>query len=437
MSVNGIPGVWNPAVIDNLNSGVYTFIPDAGVCAIATGLTVTINPNVTPTFAFGTAMTICSGSVAPDLPAISVNGITGVWDPAVVDNQAGGVYTFTPTAGQCATTTVFTVTVTPTVTPVFAFGGSLIVCTGGIVPTLPPTSTNGLDGVWDPAVVSNQANGVYTFTPTAPPDQCIATVTFTVTVKPILTPTFSFGTEQTICAGSTVPVLPATSTNSISGTWNPAVVSNQASGTYTFTSDPGQCATATATFTVTVNPVPTLDPIGSDTVVFDESIVPANEFSGSPAGVGFSWVNSSPAIGLAASGTGNIPSFTAINKGNDPITSNITIIPILDACPGASRTYTVTVKPLNKDIFVPNVFSPNSDGKNDILFVYGNYITKLDMRIFNQWGEQIIVITDKTQGWNGTHRGKAQPVGVYVYVLQAELLNGKKVKMKGSITLLR
>jgi gliding motility-associated-like protein len=56
------------------------------------------------------------------------------------------------------------------------------------------------------------------------------------------------------------------------------------------------------------------------------------------------------------------------------------------------------------------------------------------MRIFNQWGEQIIVITDKTQGWNGTHRGKAQPVGVYVYVLQAELLNGKKVKMKGSIT---
>jgi gliding motility-associated-like protein len=153
-----------------------------------------------------------------------------------------------------------------------------------------------------------------------------------------------------------------------------------------------------------------------------------NEFSGTPAGVGFSWVNSNPAIGLAASGTGNIPLFTAINKGNDPITSNITITPILDACPGACTYIYCHSKPLNKDVFVPNVFSPKADGKNDILFAYGNYITKLDMRIFNQWGEQIIVITDKTQGWDGTHRGKAQPVGVYVYVLQAELVMAKKLK---------
>ncbi|MEP7372743.1 MAG: gliding motility-associated C-terminal domain-containing protein [Chitinophagaceae bacterium] len=436
-SVNGITGSWNPVVIDNQNSGTYTFIPDAGLCAISTVLTVTINPILTPVFDFGTTVTICSGTAAPVLPVMSTNGITGTWDPAVVDNQANGIYTFTPTAGQCATPTTLTVTVTPTVTPVFSFGGSLIVCTGGIVPPLPTTSTNGIDGVWNPAVVSNQANGVYTFTPTAPPDQCIATVTFTVTVKPILTPAFSFGTTLTICAGGTVPQLPVTSTNSISGVWNPTTVSNQSSGVYTFTSDPGQCAAATATFTVTVNPLPTLDPIGSDTLVFDEAIVPANIFSGTPADVSFNWVNTNPAIGLAASGNGNIPSFTATNKTNDPITSNITVTPVLDGCPGSPRTYIVTVNPLNKDVFVPNVFSPNSDGKNDILFVYGNYINKLDMRIFNQWGEQIIMITDKTRGWDGTHRGKAQPVGVYVYVLQAELVGGRKVKMKGSITLLR
>lgn len=436
-SDNGITGVWSPSVIDNQNSATYTFIPDAGLCAVATNLTVTINPIVTPTFGFGTALTICSSSVAPDLPLTSTNGITGTWNPAVVDNQASGVYTFTPSAGECATTTIFTVTVTPTVVPVFSFGGSLIVCTGGIVPALPPTSTNGIDGVWNPAVVSNQANGVYTFTPTATPDQCIATSTFTVTVKPILTPAFSFGTAQTICAGGAVPPLPLTSTNSISGTWNPSVVNNQASGVYTFTVDPGQCATATATFTLTVNPLPTLAPIGSDTIVFDGSVVPPNNFSGTPADVTFSWVNSNPAIGLAAAGTGNIPSFTAINRGNEPVTANITITPMSNGCPGASRTYMITVNPLNKDVFVPNVFSPNGDGKNDILYAYGNYIDKLDMRIFNQWGEQIITITDKSKGWDGTHRGKAQPVGVYVYVLQATLSTGRTVKMKGSITLLR
>ena len=228
------------------------------MCAVATNLTVTINPIVTPTFTFGTALTICSSSAVPDLPLTSTNGITGTWDPAVVDNQANGVYTFTPAAGECATTTTFTVTVTPTVIPVFSFGGTLIICTGGTVPPLPLTSTNGIDGVWNPAIVSNLANGVYTFTPTATPDQCIAVATFTVTVRPILTPAFDFGTAQTICAGGIVPQLTVTSTNSISGVWNPATVSNQASGVYTFTSAPGQCATATATFTVTVTPVATI-----------------------------------------------------------------------------------------------------------------------------------------------------------------------------------
>ena len=88
-------------------------------------------------------------------------------------------------------------------------------------------------------------------------------------------------------------------------------------------------------------------------------------------------------------------------------------------------------------MFVPNVFTPNNDGKNDLLYVYGNYIDKLDMRIFNQWGEQVMVINNRTTGWDGTYRGKPQPVGVYVYSLQATLADGRTVKLKGSITLMR
>ena len=86
---------------------------------------------------------------------------------------------------------------------------------------------------------------------------------------------------------------------------------------------------------------------------------------------------------------------------------------------------------------MPNVFSPNGDGKNDVLFVYGNYIDQLDMRIFNQWGEQIYAINSKAKGWDGTYKGKAQPVGVYVYALKAVLTDGRTVQMKGSITLVR
>jgi gliding motility-associated-like protein len=110
---------------------------------------------------------------------------------------------------------------------------------------------------------------------------------------------------------------------------------------------------------------------------------------------------------------------------------------MLNGCAGVAKSYVITVKPLNKDVFVPNVFSPNGDGKNDILFAYGNYIDKLDMRIFNQWGEQVEQINNRSKGWDGKHKGKAQPVGVYVYTLQAVLADGSIVKLKGNITLLR
>ena len=435
-SSNGITGTWSPATVDNMASGSYTFTPDAGLCATTTTFTVTVNPIVTPVFGFGTSLTICSGTTAPALPTTSDNGITGAWSPATIDNQASGTYTFAPTAGQCATTTNLSVTVTTTITPQFGFGPSLVICEGGTVPTLPTTSDNGIDGIWNPAVADNQASAVYTFTPTVAPGQCIATTTFTITVNPILTPTFNFGTSLTLCAGSNAPALPNTSTNGINGTWSPATIDNQASGTYTFTSTPGQCATETATLTVTVNPVPTVAS-KTDITVEDGTTVPLSTFSGTPNGVGFNWTNSNTAIGLAASGTGNVPSFTASNMTDKDITATITVTPTLNNCTGAPKNYLITVKPLDKDIFVPNVFSPNGDGKNDVLMVYGNYIDKIQLRIFNQWGQQIYIINSREKGWDGTHRGKAQPVGVYVYELQAVMTDGRTVKLKGSITLLR
>ncbi|MFC0774724.1 hypothetical protein ACFEL9_17375, partial [Terrimonas sp. R1] len=250
-SSNGIPGTWNPSVVDNQNSAVYTFTPNAGQCALPTTFTVTVNPNITPTFSFGTALTICENETVPTLPAASSNGITGTWSPATVSNQVSAIYTFTPDAGQCALPAAFDVTVTPNVTPTFAFGTALTICENGTVPTLPGTSDNGVTGTWNPATASNQASGTYTFTPDA--GQCAVPTTFTVTVTPNITPSFAFGTTLTICENGTVPTLPANSSNGITGTWNPAIVDNQASGSYTFTPDAGQCALPT-TFTVTVNP---------------------------------------------------------------------------------------------------------------------------------------------------------------------------------------
>lgn len=436
-SSNGITGTWSPSVIDNTTSGSYTFTPTAGQCATGTTLNVTVTPNVTPVFSFGTTLTICAGSGVPSLPMTSTNGITGTWNPAVASDQASGVYTFTPAAGQCATTTTFTVTVNPNTIPTFTFGTAQVICAGGTVPILPTTSTNGIAGTWNPSVVNNTTSGVYTFTPTPVAGQCLAPADFIMTVNPVVTPTFSFGTTLTICTGGNVPTLTNTSSNGVTGTWSPATVSNTTSGTYTFTPNAGQCVTGPATLTVTVIPQATINSRTSDTTVLDGSFVPGNNLTSVPAGANFTWSNTNTAIGLVASGTGNVPSFTATNTGAAPISGTVTITPMINGCAGTPKTYVIIVKPLNKDIFVPNVFSPNGDGKNDVLFVYGNYISKIDLRIFNQWGEQVQRITDKTKGWDGRHQGKAQPVGVYVYTLEAVMTDGRTIQLKGSITLLR
>jgi gliding motility-associated-like protein len=354
----------------------------------------------------------------------------------VVSNQNSALYTFTANSGQCANSVNFDVTVTPNTVPTFSFGSSLVICAGDNVPSLPTTSTDGLTGSWNPATVDNQTSAVYTFTPDPVPGQCLASTNFIVTVNQKLTPTFSFGPTLTICTGANVPVLPTTSTNGITGTWSPTVVSNQASGTYVFTPNAGQCVASDFTLTVAVTPVANVD-FESDTTVTDGTMIPVNFLSGTPSGVAFTWTNSNTAIGLAASGTGNVPSFTATNKGSSTIKGTITVTPNYNGCAGIAKSYVVTVIPLDKEIFVPNVFSPNGDGKNDILYAYSNYIDKLDMRIFNQYGQQVHTITDPHKGWDGKCKGTPQPVGVYMYTLKATLTDGRTVQLKGSITLIR
>ena len=91
----------------------------------------------------------------------------------------------------------------------------------------------------------------------------------------------------------------------------------------------------------------------------------------------------------------------------------------------------------SKEIFVPNVFTPNGDGRNDVLLVYGNYIASIQLRIFNQWGQLIFRSDNISTGWNGMYKGQQQPVGVYAYTLKAVRQDGTIVTKKGSINLIR
>ncbi|OQP57088.1 hypothetical protein A3860_11010 [Niastella vici] len=432
-STNGITGTWTPAVVSNTTSGTYTFNSTSNPCSPSVTLTVTVNPVTTPAFSFGTSATICSGDAVPALPATSSNGITGTWSPAVVSNTASGIYNFTPTSDPCALPITFTVTVNPVVTPTFSFGAAASICAGDVAPVLPTTSSNGVTGTWSPAIVSNTTSGTYTFTSATP---CVPPVKFTMTVNPIIKPAFTFGRSQSVCINTIPPVLPAVSNNGITGTWSPAVVDNQTTGKYVFTPTAGQCADTTS-FYYEVNPIPVITGIGKDTSVYDGDILPGYNWELNIPTAGLGWVNSEPSIGLPPSGSGPVPSFTATNMTNDSVTAVIIATPYINGCKGAPATYKITVKPLNKDVFVPNVFSPNNDGHNDGLFVYGKYIATMELHIFNQWGQRMVTITDKTQGWDGKFKGSPQPVGVYVYVLKVVTTDGRTINKKGSITLVR
>src|SRR5438045_8876785 len=96
---------------------------------------------------------------------------------------------------------------------------------------MPTTSNNNITGTWNPAVISTTASGSYVFTPAA--GQCATPYTMDVVITNQVTPTFT--QIGPLCQNSTAPALPTTSNNNITGTWNPAVISTTASGSYVFT----------------------------------------------------------------------------------------------------------------------------------------------------------------------------------------------------------
>jgi len=225
-----------------------------------------VNPVVTPTF--DAVAAICAESTVSALPTTSNNGITGTWSPAL-DNTKTTVYTFTPAAGQCATTATLTITVNPVVTP--TFNAVTAICAGSTLSALPTTSNNGFTGTWSPAL-DNTKTTVYTFTPAT--GQCATTTTLTITVNPILTPTFD--AVAAICVGSTLSALPTTSNNGITGTWSPAL-DNTKTTVYTFIPATGQCA-ATMTLTITVNDKPTKPTISVSGFVLSSSSPTGNQW---------------------------------------------------------------------------------------------------------------------------------------------------------------
>ena len=87
--------------------------------------------------------------------------------------------------------------------------------------------------------------------------------------------------------------------------------------------------------------------------------------------------------------------------------------------------------------FIPNSFSPNGDGNNDVFEIYGENIKTVNLRVFNRWGELVYESTNLLKGWDGYYKGQLQYPGVYTYDAEIIFLDDTKTEKHGSITLLR
>ena len=103
-------------------------------------------------------------------------------------------------------------------------------------------------------------------------------------------------------------------------------------------------------------------------------------------------------------------------------------------CIGNDNVY-VQVYP-GPSYHIPNAFSPNGDGLNDIFRVVPAGISYTEwFRIFNRFGEMVFESNQWLKGWDGTFRGKKQPVGNYVWVLKGRDKNNKVVELKGTVVI--
>jgi gliding motility-associated-like protein len=303
-------------------------------------------------------------------------------------------------------------------------GGPNVFCAGGSV-TLTASGTGSYSwstgSVANPIVVST--GGIYTATVTNACGSAAATDTVLVMPKP--NPAIT-GLNK-MCAGD-VSVLSASGGTTYSwstgATTDTIHVSN--SGVYLVTAK-NSCGTVTATDTVAVNSV-----IAHFTSSVNIGVPPLPVvFTDNSSATVSTW---SWTFGDGSTGTGQGATHTYPASGIYTVTLTVT-----DAN-NCSSTYTdvIDVKENPSWILVPNVFTPNGDGSNDVFQILSQGISTFDAKIYDRWGVMMSHLWSAAQGWDGrTIAGLPAVNGTYYYIIKARGDDGKSYGLTGFIMLIR
>jgi gliding motility-associated-like protein len=261
-----------------------------------------------------------------------------------------------------------------------------------------------------------------------------------VQVTVIVPSQVSTQSTDTICIGESIQ-LRATGTQQY--VWSPATGLNNpnipnpiatptTTTTYTVRgSDTKGCFSSTQTSRIVVYAYPTVS-LGADIKLPVGTPVPLLPVLTGPATL-FSW---SPAAGLSCTGCSNPVATPKVTTSYKLTVSN-------EGGCSASDAMTITVICGSANVFMPNTFSPNGDGSNDLYYPRGKGIqTVRSLRIFNRWGEQVFRrdnfnANDPAAAWDGRFQGRDLPPDVFVYMIDVVCENQSMVTFKGDVALIR
>ncbi len=325
----------------------------------------------------------------------------------------------------CNGTATYTVTVLPK--PTATISGTNSICTGQSTAL---TSNGGDTYFWSTGestvsvnVTPAIGNTTYSVIATST-NGCTDTATRTVTVNQYPVASILGGvSDTTICSGKNIAL---NASGNGTYTWNTNEntsfinASPISSTTYSVVVDNNGCKD-TASVNIIVKPSPTAN-AGEDIALSCGSSAQLNA-----TGIGtYSWI---PTEGLSCS-----------NCPNPIVTPSTTIqyCATITSLNGCSNTDCMIVK-TDVEFTIPNAFSPNNDGHNDLFLIRGwdNCIKEFSFVIYDRWGEKVFETNNLNMGWDGTYNGKLMDSAVFVYYVTATLNNGEKITKKGNISFIR
>lgn len=439
----------------------YSVTGTSGSCSSTRTITITVPPTSTITVV-NSGTIICAGNST----TLTASGAaTYTWLPtnentSSISANPGTTTTYTvggqTAAGCLAIPAVITISVSPSVTPVITSASPTVCLTQTVALSVIPTG-GGLSYTWSPAVAITGPNntaavvakptvaGIVTYTVAVSNGVCIATATVDLNAVLCTAPTATIQTvtNDSICTNGCVTFTAAvTGSQPMNYQW----VFPGGTPPTSNLSNPEVCYGVKGSYSVAL----------TVTNAYGSFSITANDFI---------HVADTPRVFNALKDTTLKVGQTTLLTVNDGVGSSYYWYPNVNgsiACPTCSNTVvqpTVTTKyyvevsnsPYCKrrdsvlvkvdfvcgDFFVPNAFSPNGDGLNDMINVHGFCVGTYVLQIYNRWGEKVFETTSMTESWDGTYQGKALDTGVFVYRADGITIDQKPFNIKGNITLIR